>query len=82
MNVTVRLFAAARDIAGAESVEVVCDTPSPTIGDLRNALQETYPTLAKIVAHSMFAIGDDYQPDTTTLESNVPVVCIPPVSGG
>ena len=82
MNVTVKLFAAARDVLGRETVDVSVDATRPTIGRLREALSQDHPELAAIVNHSMFAIDEEYRVEEAEIPAGATVVCIPPVSGG
>ena len=80
-DVTVRLFAAAKDRAGAETV-TVCVPAAATIGDVRAALAETVPGVRPLVSHLLFAVGTDYAPDTAVVPNSGEVVAFPPVSGG
>ena len=81
MNVTVKLFAAARDRAGAD--EVVLDLPSSaTVADLRRQLAEEHSSLQPLLAHVLFAVDAQYAKDDTPLTEGCEVACIPPVSGG
>ncbi len=81
MNVTVKLFAAARDTAGKETVAVELDG-KPTVAQLRGALAKQFPELANVLAHSMFAIETEFSSDDREIPAGATVACIPPVSGG
>ncbi len=81
MNVRVRLFAAARELVGRDTIEVSLSAPA-TIADLRAALPEQFPPLANLTKQVMFAIGTDYADDTRRIPPGAEVACIPPVSGG
>ena len=81
MKIDVKLFARARDLAGAESVAVEL-ADSATVSDLRDALSNQYPALASIIPHLHVAIGTDYASDATALSATDSVACFPPVSGG
>ena len=81
MNVSVKLFAIAKDLAGRDTVEVPLPDGS-NVGDLRRSLGETVPELSDLVDHVLFAIGTDYADDATIIPAGADVVCIPPVSGG
>jgi molybdopterin converting factor subunit 1 len=77
----VKLFAAARQFAGAESVEI--DLPEgAAISDLRRALMDRYPEGRAIIRHAMFAIDMDFVSDDAPLRAGAEIACIPPVSGG
>jgi sulfur-carrier protein len=81
MKVRVKLFAAAKEFAGSDEVSV--DVPNAaTIADLRQAIVTSFPSLQKIVPHSLWAIGPEYVPDDTKLTAASDIALIPPVSGG
>jgi molybdopterin converting factor small subunit len=81
MKVRVKLFAAAKELAGRE--ELLIDLPQPaTIARLRQAVLTTVPALEGIVPHSLWAVGTEYVRDDTELNENSDVALIPPVSGG
>lgn len=81
MNVRIRLFAVARQLAGAEVITVELSEPA-TIGRLRAALAAQVPALAAVLPHVLFAIGSQYAADDTPVPAGGEVACIPPVSGG
>jgi molybdopterin converting factor small subunit len=81
VNIRVKLFAAAREAAGKETIAVQLDD-APTVAELRSALMKQYPQLRDIVSHSMFAIDTEYSCDDREIPIGATVVCIPPVSGG
>ena len=81
MKIEVKLFAAARQFAGAESGEI--DVPDgAAVGDLRRALCEQFPNARAVVSHAMFAMNMDYVSDAAPLRPGAEIACIPPVSGG
>jgi molybdopterin converting factor subunit 1 len=77
----VKLFAAARQYAGAESVEVELPEGA-TVSDLRGALAERLPEARAVLQHAMFAIDMDFVSDQAPLRPDAEIACIPPVSGG
>lgn len=81
MQLSVRLFARARDLAGADSVTVELPEEA-SVADLKSALQNQHESLAPIVPHLLVAIGTDYADDSTNLDASAEVSCFPPVSGG
>ena len=81
MKVTVKLFAAARDLAGQEELAVALPA-SATIGELRRRMGEQFPTLAPLLPHAMFAVDTEYVSDDAPVPENIEIACIPPVSGG
>lgn len=81
VNVRVRLFAVAKQLAGRESIEV----PLPEgagLAQLREALVREVPQLSGLVERMMFAVGTDYADEATPIPAGADVACIPPVSGG
>ena len=68
MTVTVRLFARAKDLAGADTVPVTLPE-SATIADLRRHLAAEHPRLAALLAKSAFAVNDEFADDTQSLAS-------------
>ena len=81
MNIHVQLFAVARQLAGREMVAVSVAEPA-TIGQLRRALGEQFPSLASVLPHVMFAVNAEYADDQSLIPPGAEVACIPPVSGG
>ena len=81
MNVEVRLFARARDLAGADRVQVELPA-SARVADLRAALGEAVPALRPLVPNLLVALGTHYADDSKTVEPGMEVACFPPVSGG
>lgn len=81
MKVRVKLFAAAKELAGRDELEI--DVPaSATIADARAAVVAALPALDRIVAHSVWAVGAEYVHDNTPLTETSDIALIPPVSGG
>ncbi|MCA9008378.1 MAG: MoaD/ThiS family protein [Planctomycetaceae bacterium] len=81
MKITVLLFAAAREIAGAESVEL--DLPlEASVADARAALLLSLPGLALRTNALLWAVNNEYAADDRILHSTDVVACFPPVSGG
>ena len=81
MQLSVRLFARARDLAGADCVTV--ELPDEARGaDLKSALLCQHEALAPIVPHLLVARGTDYADESAKLDSTADVSCFPPVSGG
>ena len=81
MNCEVRLFARARDLAGAAAV-VVQLPPGATVGELRRRLGEAYPALQRLLPHSVFAVNDEFAADMLVVPASAAVAMLPPVSGG
>lgn len=81
MKIAVKLFARARDIAGADRVEVETAEPA-TVGALRAGLRVACPGLAPLVPHLLMAVNAEYAGDATVIRATDEVACFPPVSGG
>lgn len=81
MNVQVKLFAVARQVAGTEVVTLELGEAA-TVRDARAALVERYPALATTMRHMLMAVDTEYADDDALLSSRSEVALIPPVSGG
>ena len=81
MNVTVKLFAAARELAGCGEIEL--DLPSrATVGALRKALCAASPQLTPLAERSLIAVNEEYRADSAEVSEGDAAALIPPVSGG
>lgn len=81
MNVRIRLFAVAKELAGRDVISL--DLPAgSTISQLRVQLAAEVPALAAVLPHVLFAIGSQYAQDDSAIPAGSEVACIPPVSGG
>ncbi len=81
MNVGVKLFAVAKELAGRETLAV--ELPSrATVADLRRAVEAQFPALITILPHAMWAVDAAYADDNTILTDQSDIALIPPVSGG
>jgi molybdopterin converting factor small subunit len=81
MKLEIKMFARARDLAGAETVEI--DLPEQArVSDLRAALGETMPQLRPLLPSLHVAMGTDYATDDTPIDASLEIACFPPVSGG
>lgn len=81
MKTVLKLFARARDLAGAADVEL--DLPdAATVADLRLALGERFPALQSILPSLLVAVGTDYASTTTRVGGRTDLAVFPPVSGG
>jgi molybdopterin converting factor subunit 1 len=79
--IEITLFARARDLAGTDKIALSLPQ-SATVGDLRNALAESYPNLRPYIKNLLIALGTDYANDTTPIADHKHAACFPPVSGG
>lgn len=81
ITVTVRYFAAHRDITG-RSAETLALAPGATVASLWAVLVERYPRLAPFGGKLLFAVNQEYAAAEDPLHSGDEVAFIPPVSGG
>ncbi len=81
MNVRVRLFAAVRQAAGRDAIDLELPDRA-TVADLRDRLAIEIPAAAGLMRQMLFAIDAQYVPLDTPLRPDAEVACIPPVSGG
>ena len=77
----VLLFARARDLGGADAIDVELP-PGATVADLRRALAGRYPKLAPLLERSAFAVDDEFANVGVVIDANAVVALLPPVSGG
>lgn len=81
MKLTVKLFAAAREIVGCESVELILPEAA-TVAQARAALLQSLPNLAMRTGTLLWAVNNEYASVDRVLQGTDVVACFPPVSGG
>jgi sulfur-carrier protein len=81
MVVVVRLFARAKDLAGADSLRVELPDGA-TVAALKTALAAGWPKLSSIVFRSAIAVDEEFATDNSLLSAGSVVALLPPVSGG
>ncbi|MEQ8210590.1 MAG: molybdopterin converting factor subunit 1 [Lacipirellulaceae bacterium] len=81
MEVSVLLFAQARELVGETQTSVTLEEPN-TVSALREALIAQHPALSPLIPHAMFAVNAQYAQDTQTIDEKCTIALIPPVSGG
>lgn len=81
-NITVRLFARARDLAGRERVELGLADENARVADLRRLLVELHPDLGDFLRRCAVAINGDFAEDSMRVPDGCEVAILPPVSGG
>jgi molybdopterin converting factor subunit 1 len=77
----IRLFAAAKQAAKADSAEVTL-APPYTVADLRDQLARQFPQIAALIAQSRIAVNASYAAPESVLTNSDEIALIPPVSGG
>lgn len=81
LRVTVRLFAAYREMVGAAQVEVDVPDGAP-VGAVLTDLVQRYPQLRAPAEATKFAVNQEYVDPSAPLKAGDEVVLLPPVSGG
>lgn len=81
MRITVKLFAAHRQLMGRR--EVTVEAPDgATVGDVWRALKAQYPQLSHLSDTVVAALNRDYAPLDAPVKAGDEIAFIPPVSGG
>ncbi|RIK99990.1 MAG: molybdopterin converting factor subunit 1 [Proteobacteria bacterium] len=81
MHVTVLLFGALREAAGAKELSVAVPEPA-TVGALRRLLEASHPGFAKLAGRLRVAVNREFARDERALAEGDEVAFLPPVSGG
>jgi molybdopterin converting factor subunit 1 len=81
MRLCVKLFALAKDLAGADTVEVELPEGA-TVAELRHVLGRDCPPLARLLERCAVAVDNEFATNATALRAGAEVALLPPVSGG
>lgn len=81
MEITLRFFARARDLAGRDSAKFTLPEEA-TVASLRALLLERYPALAPVASQLLVAINARYATNEALIPAGAEVAVFPPVSGG
>jgi molybdenum cofactor cytidylyltransferase len=81
MELTVRLFALAKERAGRSELTIEL-APGSTVSDLRTALADRVPALAPLIPSALIALNEEYASEGTPIAPGSRLAMIPPVSGG
>lgn len=81
MTVTVLLFAALADRAGARRLEMP-HRPGDTVGTVRDRLIACHPLLEPFMSTVLFALNEEYVKASAEVSPGDTLALIPPVSGG
>ena len=82
MHVTVRYYAAARELAGLEEERLELPGDRSDTGALRSAVAERHPRLVGYLERMRLAINGDFAKDGAVIGDGDEVVVMPPVAGG
>ena len=81
MKISLRLFAGLHDLVGERNISL--DLPDgATVEELKSRLAAEYPVIRPFLTTLVFAIDDEYIPESQALRDGAHVSLIPPVSGG
>ncbi len=81
MQIHVRLFARARDLAGTDSLEMTLPDGC-SVGEAKKLILSQTPELAKLMPQLLIAVDGHYASDQTPLKDGCELACFPAVSGG
>jgi molybdopterin synthase catalytic subunit len=82
-EITVRLFATLKDLAGSQHVSVtLTNVGALTIDDIREALCEQVPALAPAMPSAIAAVNREYVFSGHGIDPDDEIAFFPPVSGG
>src|SRR3989454_5398236 len=81
MQVTVRLFATYREVAGSKELKVQL-AAGATVRSLLDAIYETHPRLKGYEESMILAVNHEFVDAASTLREGDEVALMPPVSGG
>ncbi len=77
----VRLFARAKELAGAEEIAVSV-AANAKVADLRRSLAVAQPRLGGLIERSAIAVNNELADDNLPLPPEAEIALLPPVSGG
>ncbi|MEK6712060.1 MAG: molybdopterin converting factor subunit 1 [Nitrospinota bacterium] len=81
MEVRVRCFAWAREVAGGEEISVELPEGG-TVADLRERLEARFPVLAGRMESIAVSVNQEFAGDSARIRAGDEVALIPPISGG
>ncbi|XP_020573591.1 uncharacterized protein LOC110019997 [Phalaenopsis equestris] len=81
VKIEVLFFAKAREITGLADLSLQVP-PCCSAGDCLKILLNKFPGLEKIYNSMVFAVNEEYAPESTILKNGDELAIIPPISGG
>jgi molybdopterin synthase catalytic subunit len=82
MRVSIRYFAAARDLAGVDHETVELDEVTMTARGLLSWIASHRPRLAVVIHRMRVAVNEDFADEDAAIRDGDEVVILPPVAGG
>jgi molybdopterin synthase catalytic subunit len=82
VSITVRYFAAARELAGRSDEAIALPQGDPTIGDASALLAARHVALAPYLSRMRFAVNGEFAALSTRVHDGDELVLVPPVAGG
>ena len=81
MRVEIQMFAAARELAGQETIQVEVNPPA-VASDVMAAIGHQVPEIRQLLRACRLAVDDSYASGDTPVSERNHLALIPPVSGG
>jgi len=81
MKVSIQLFARARELAGADCIDVEVD-PNSRLADVADALNAQVEALSNSGLPLLWAVNNDFAAMERPVAETDEIACFPPVSGG
>lgn len=82
MRVTIRYYAAARELAGTEEENLAIEAQSADTAAVRSALAERHPRLASYLDRMRLAVNGEFAAEGAAVNDGDEIVVLPPVAGG
>ncbi|TWU08346.1 ThiS family protein [Stieleria varia] len=82
MRLRVLLFAAVRQSAQQDWIDVDVAEDSPVAGDVLAAVADQLPAIAPLIPSCRLAVDDSYVGNNTPIDDTSIIALIPPTSGG
>lgn len=82
MKLTIRYFAAARELCGRDREEIEVPEASLVVHELARMLGKRHPRLEEYIHRMRMAINEDFASQDAPLKDGDEVVIMPPVAGG
>lgn len=82
MQITVRYYAAARELAGTSEEQISIEGRGADTRVVRAALAERHPRLSSYLSRMRLAVNGDFAEEGTAVADGDEIVVLPPVAGG